>query len=297
VNSKPPVLPRSLADLFTRWSPPGSVDGLPELEAVFSAGHSNRNFLLRHGDYRFVVRLPDRAAERLGIDRHVESRVLDCVSGLGFGPEVLLCEPESGVLVTRYLESRALRVEGLAADSVIDRLATMLRTLHAQPLDVPEVNIADRVRAYARELQSEDPRAWPRARRLLNSTRLVLEQYRFGRRPQALCHNDLVAANILESAGRICIIDWEYAGRGDPFFDLATLVEDSGFEALDRRQLLLAYGEIGDGAEERLYRARVLYRLLSALWFLLRHRGERPESIPALARHEQALERLLREGP
>ena len=297
MNSKPPALPRSLAELFTRWSPPGAAGGLPQLEAVFSAGHSNRNFLLRQGECRFVVRLPDRAAERLGVDRHVESRVLDCVSGLGFGPEVLLCEPESGVLVTRYLESRALRVEGLAADTVIERLATVLRTLHAQPLDVPAVNIADRVRAYARELQSEDPRAWPRARRLLNGARLVLEQYRFGRRPQALCHNDLVAANVLESAGRICIIDWEYAGRGDPFFDLATLVEDGGFGALDRRQLLLTYGEIGDASEERLYRARVLYRLLSALWFLLRHRGERPESIPALLRHEQALERLLREGP
>lgn len=296
MNSKPPVLPRSLAELFKRWTPPGADEGLPRLEAVFSAGHSNRNFLLRHGDCRLVVRLPDRQAERLGVDRHVEARVLDCVAALGLGPEVLLCEPETGVLVTRYVESRALRVEGLAADVVIERLAEALRRLHAQTLDVPAVNIADRVRAYARELQSEDPRAWPRARRLLNAARLVLEQYRFGRRPQALCHNDLVAANILESGGRLLIIDWEYAGRGDPYFDLATLAEDGGFSALDRRQLLLAYGEIGEAAEERLYRARVLYRLLSALWFLLRHRGTKPESIPALVRHEQALERLLREG-
>ncbi|MFM7275191.1 MAG: phosphotransferase, partial [Gammaproteobacteria bacterium] len=174
MNSKPPALPRSLAELFTRWSPPGSAGGLPQLEAVFSAGHSNRNFLLRQGECRFVVRLPDRAAERLGVDRHVESRVLDCVSGLGFGPEVLLCEPESGVLVTRYLESRALRVEGLATDTVIERLATVLRTLHAQPLDVPAVNIADRVRADARERQSDDPRTWPRARPLLHFARLFL---------------------------------------------------------------------------------------------------------------------------
>ena len=76
----------------------------------------------------------------------------------------------------------------------------------------------------------------------------------------------------------------------------AALAEDNGFERLDRSRLLLAYGEFGDAASERLYRARVLYRLLSVLWYLMRYRGANDEWLPALARQEQALETLLRNG-
>ena len=35
------------------------------------------------------------------------------------------------------------------------------------------------------------------------------------------CHNDLLNANFIDDGARIRIVDWEYAGMGDPFFDLA----------------------------------------------------------------------------
>ena len=34
------------------------------------------------------------------------------------------------------------------------------------------------------------------------------------------CHNDLLNANFIDDGTRIRIVDWEYAGLGDPFFDL-----------------------------------------------------------------------------
>ena len=34
------------------------------------------------------------------------------------------------------------------------------------------------------------------------------------------CHNDLLNANFIDDGARIRIVDWEYAGMGDPFFDL-----------------------------------------------------------------------------
>ena len=46
------------------------------------------------------------------------------------------------------------------------------------------------------------------------------------------CHNDLLTANFLHDGERVQIIDWEYAGMGDRYFDLGNfavnneLVED-----------------------------------------------------------------------
>ena len=35
------------------------------------------------------------------------------------------------------------------------------------------------------------------------------------------CHNDLLAANFIRGAEHLWIVDWEYAGMGDRYFDLA----------------------------------------------------------------------------
>lgn len=285
-------LPRGLTELFGEWRPEEEGE-LPQLEAVFSAGHSNRSFLVRHGGRRYVARLPDKRAARLGVDRQVERRVLERTARIGLGPEVVYCNPSRGTLVSVYIEALPLRVEGLGAGETIDRLATALQLLHQQKLDVPQVNIVDRIRAYARELQDSDARGWLRARRWLSAARPVLEQYRFAANRSVLCHNDLTCQNVLEADGELRFIDWEYAARGDPFFDLATLCEDCGFSELDRERLLLAYGMIGDAAIERLFRTRVLYRLLGLLWYLRRYRGATPRSQPELGRHESALMSLL----
>ena len=47
------------------------------------------------------------------------------------------------------------------------------------------------------------------------------------------CHNDLLAANFLHDGERLWIVDWEYAGMGDRFFDLGNLAVNNGSTADD----------------------------------------------------------------
>jgi thiamine kinase-like enzyme len=57
----------------------------------------------------------------------------------------------------------------------------------------------------------------------------------------AFCHNDLVAANILVDGTDARLIDFEYAGRGAPLLDLASLAGMNDFNEAQRRQLLDEY--------------------------------------------------------
>ena len=59
------------------------------------------------------------------------------------------------------------------------------------------------------------------------------------------CHNDLLNANFIDDGHRIRIVDWEYAGMGDPFFDLGNFSVNHGLTPDEDRVLLEAY----DGAE------------------------------------------------
>src|SRR6202035_469133 len=84
------------------------------------------------------------------------------------------------------------------------------------------------------------------------------------------CHNDLLASNIIraEESGRMMIVDWEYAGMGDPRFDLGNLSINNDFDEGTDERLLTAYdGEApGDGRRAELKLMRVLSDAREAAW-------------------------------
>jgi thiamine kinase-like enzyme len=73
----------------------------------------------------------------------------------------------------------------------------------------------------------------------------------------------LLGANFINDGARVWIVDWEYAGMGDPAFDLANFSVNNELDADGDRALLEAYG----GGN---YDAHVLLRFMSdfreAMW-------------------------------
>ena len=63
------------------------------------------------------------------------------------------------------------------------------------------------------------------------------------RGPQAPrpCHNDLLNANFIAAGSAIWLVDWEYAGMGDRFFDLANFSINHELDDAQNEQLLEAY--------------------------------------------------------
>jgi thiamine kinase-like enzyme len=55
------------------------------------------------------------------------------------------------------------------------------------------------------------------------------------------CHNDLLTANLLHDGARVRIVDWEYAGMGDRYFDLGNLSVNNELTDVDDDALLTAY--------------------------------------------------------
>ena len=58
------------------------------------------------------------------------------------------------------------------------------------------------------------------------------------------CHNDLLAANIMDDGDRLWFIDYEYAGNNDPCFELGNIWSEADL-APDRLDELVAayYGD------------------------------------------------------
>ena len=80
-----------------------------------------------------------------------------------------------------------------------------------------------------------------------------------------LCHNDLNPQNIFFSTD-IKLIDFEYAGVNDRYFDLASVCVEFRLDERMQREFLDLYFE-GSYSFEKMKAYKVLYRQLCKEWF------------------------------
>jgi thiamine kinase-like enzyme len=82
------------------------------------------------------------------------------------------------------------------------------------------------------------------------------------------CHDDLLPGNLLWDGARVRIVDWEYAGMGDRFFDLANLAVNNDFGPAAEERLLQSYfeGAVDAGRRAALPLMKVMSDLREAMW-------------------------------
>jgi thiamine kinase-like enzyme len=208
---------------------PGGVESIEPL----GSGITNHNYKVVADGEAFVLRIAGADTDLLGIDRHAERDASLAAAELGIAPEVVaFLEPE-GFLVTRFVEGEAGVVDPAEA-------AGLLRRFHEGRAISGRFDAFRVVGAYAqtaaeRGVQVPARYAWA------HDLAARIEARRGAVTPKP-CHADLLAANFVHDGKRVWIVDWEYAGMGDPAFDLANFAVNNGLDEDGDRALLAAYG-------------------------------------------------------
>ena len=151
-------------------------------------------------------------------------------------------EPE-GYLVTRFIEGSIVPLERMREPEWIKRVAQALQAVHRGPSLPARFNsfrVVEDYRTTAFSHGAEVPPSYAWARQV--ARRVERARGAFAERP---CHNDLLNANFIDDGRRLRIVDWEYAGMGDVFFDLANFSINHELDRDGREALLEAYfGEL-----------------------------------------------------
>lgn len=247
-----------------------------------TGGMSNRSFVLTRGSDQWAVRLP--LPDRIGkaLDPETEARVLTVAADEKLAPEVVAFDAETSALVTRYVQGAAsLNAEQVRERACIDRIAATLRRLHSLPAPpaLGDFRPTKLARAYidaARDLPGAQHDPVNERRRWSAEFIHLADDYEAAFKPAVLCHNDLVAANILDD-GHLWLVDFEYAVRADPIVDLAGLSGLNGFGPDNARRLLNAYYGAASVPVSiaRFDRVVRMVRLMAFFWALA-HEGGRP---------------------
>jgi thiamine kinase-like enzyme len=232
-------------------------------------GITNRNFRVTFGGTDYVLRLPGKRTDLLGIDRASECIATKQAAELGFAPRVVTLLDEPPCLVTMFVEGRSAEAAYLR-NGAIPEVAGDLRALHDSAAELPKRFDPFRlVEDYAETARSGGERPPEEYAGALDAARRV-EEAVSGKPGHELVpsHNDLLPANFLRNGGRIQLIDWEYAGMGDRWFDLGNFAANNELSEGQETELLEAYfGEPPDEAARATLR---LFRFMSdfreAMW-------------------------------
>ncbi len=226
-------------------------------------GITNRNFRVNFGGHDYVVRLPGKRTALLGIDREAECIANKAAAELGIAPQVAALLTEPSALVTQFVSGREMKADELREPETIAEVAHDLRSLHDSGTELPSgfdsFRLVEQYAETGRANGSEPPAGYDEALEAAHKIeRAVRDQP--GHEPVP-AHNDLLPANFLRGGERMQLIDWEYAGMGDRWFDLGNFAVNNELEDDQEDHLLEAY--FGEAPDERKRATLKLFRFMS----------------------------------
>ena len=214
--------------------PPTPLDG----------GITNRNFRAQLGGFDYVIRVPGKDTDLLGIDRAAERQANDCAAAIGIAPAVVAMLTDPPCIVTVFVEGRSVGAEELLEPRSLAEVAAALRALHGRcrPLDASfdSFRIVEGYARLARGRGAIVPAAYDLADEVAKRIEAAVGGADHAPVP---CHNDLLVANLIRGDDRLWIVDWEYAGMGDRYFDLANFAVNNELDSEHRRSFLGLYLE------------------------------------------------------
>lgn len=244
--------------------------GASDLKASpLGGGITNNNYRIDVGGEAFVLRITGADTELLGINREYEYAANLAAGNLGIAPEVFYFIRPEGYLVTRFITGRPILPDEICQPENIRRVMEVVRRIHNMP-EIPGTFDVFRIVTEYSEIALRYHVAFPKNYNWLiervQDAEKALHMRPIIPRP---CHNDLLNANFLTNK-QLYVLDWEYAGMGDTFFDLANFSDHHKLADEQDRWLLKCYfGRVTPGRWAHLKIMKIMSDLREATWALV----------------------------
>ena len=240
-----------------------------------SDGITNENYWVRFNNVQYVLRLNTPESDRLGLNRSLETLIMEKVSKLNLIPEILFQNDQPNFRLSKWINGTAWTKESFKQQTNLDRLVQTLKKIHALPhLDIPSIDLFARLEHYRLMIQQRHGQLPNIEKLLFSKTAKLYSNIQTLLKP-CLCHNDLSAANILETSiehhSQLSFLDWEYAAVNDPLFELAVISVSNELTGTERQYLLQTY--LGGSLDQQLSLTFDywcwFYHYISLLWELV----------------------------
>lgn len=228
-------------------------------------GLNNDNYKCHFNNKNYFIRISD--STYIYQDTAEEFNILNKAQEISLSPKVIYFDFSSRNMVTEWVNGRMPTEKESNSETFITVLIKRLKNLHnltSTNVFNPFVEIRKIIFSNKDYFFNTIPYILDLLENLNIIETLLKDSYMEG-----LCHNDLNPSNILLTDKNLYIVDYEFAARGDIFFDLATiawLLKD------DARKLLIKkyFGYYSEAYYDKLTKYIYVVKMYNGCWSLLK---------------------------
>jgi thiamine kinase-like enzyme len=179
-------------------------------------GMSNYTYVVESGGKKYTYRVPGKFAEKF-VDREEEWANIQEVNRLGLNNITEYVEIRSGEKLAEYVEGTIMSTTDVISYNAMSVAA--LKKIHNSDMKFHDYNAFGRLDAdqnYCLETGYVFPQEYLDLRKKLDAIRATQVNV-----PKVPCHCDYQPTNLVISGDKLYVLDWEFAGMNDPFYDIA----------------------------------------------------------------------------
>lgn len=179
-------------------------------------GMSNYTYVVETRGKKYTYRVPGKFAEKF-VDRVEEWDNIQEVNRLGLNNATSYVEVISGEKLAEYVEGTILSDTDIVSFNEMSVAA--LKRIHNSDLKFRDYNAFGRLdndERYCREMGFTHPKEYIELRQKLEAMRDAHVAV-----PMVPCHCDYQPTNLVVNGDKLYVLDWEFAGMNDPFYDIA----------------------------------------------------------------------------
>lgn len=232
-----------------------------------SGGLTNVNYLVKTPSISYFVRCSGSYNALLNSFLETEYKCASIASQAGLTPKIIGYIPQEGMLISEFIDTKGIKID-LRNLEMQSKFLEQIRTLHSLKETFPRnVSVLDEVHKYlenGKKVGAQIPIELTQA--VFDAEQLL---QKFAEPRLSPCHFDLHHENALYDGEKLWLIDWEYAGNGNPLFDLATAASTENFTDAEMNSFLKNYHNGEEPKETEIqyfYLMRIFADLRWALW-------------------------------
>ncbi len=191
-----------------------------EVEVVerLMGGMSNYTYVLKVADKKYTFRIPGKNAGKF-VDRDIEQKNINLVNQLSLNNHTLFLDVESGYKIAEYIEGQPL--SELNPLDYLNQAATLLHKIHESKLVADnDYDPLARLAYYESHLEEYNYTHTERYLKLKKQWNTLAKKY-MDKERLTLSHGDSQISNFVVTNNGLRLMDWEFTGNNDPFYDIA----------------------------------------------------------------------------
>ena len=229
---------------------------LLSLEKLENQGFNNINYLLKTSKKSYIIRV-FKSNDSVNISRQFEYEIQKKAykknitsNPIFFNDDLIIYEYIRGIHKTKL------------TNKDIKNLITKVKKYHKFKVKEKIYDFKNDFHDYSKILKDN------KSKRIIKKSLEILKKIKKNKKDFVLTHHDLNPKNIIFNETGFKIIDWEYAGMNDSFFDLASICIEFKLNKNEEKIVLNSYFKTKKSYHKiKLKHYKIIYDSFCKLWF------------------------------